>query len=53
LYPGKNQIDFVKYKFLLVNNYIYKSEDEMRTGSKPEATHYIYDTHTPITCSTP
>ena len=43
LYPGKNQIDFVKYKYLLVNNYIYKSEDEMRTGSKPEATHYIYD----------
>ena len=43
LYPGKNQIDYVKYKYLLVNNYIYKSEDEMRTGSKPEATHYIYD----------
>lgn len=43
LYPGKNQIDFVKYKYLVVNNYIYKSEDEMRTGSKPEATHYIYD----------
>jgi len=43
LYPGKNQIDFVKYKYLLVNNYIYKSEDEMNTGSKPEATHYIYN----------
>lgn len=43
LYPGKNQIDFIKYKYLLVNNYIYKSEAEMRTGSKPEATHYIYD----------
>lgn len=43
LYPGKNQIDYVKYKYLLVNNYIYKSEDEMVTGSKPEATHYIYD----------
>jgi hypothetical protein len=43
LYPGKNQIDFIKYKYLLVNNYIYKSEDEMLTGSKPEATHYIYD----------
>lgn len=43
LYPGKNQIDFIKYKYLLVNNYIYKSEDEMRSGSKPEATHYIYN----------
>ena len=43
LYPGKNQIDFIKYKYLIVNNYIYKSEGEMRTGSKPEATHYIYD----------
>jgi hypothetical protein len=43
LYPGKNQIDFIKYKYLLVNNYIYSSEDEMRTGSKPEATHYIFD----------
>lgn len=43
LYPGKNRIDFIKYKYLLVNNYIYSSEDEMRSGSKPEATHYIYD----------
>lgn len=43
LYPGKNQIDFIKYKYLLVNNYIYSSEDEMRSGSKPEATHYIYN----------
>jgi hypothetical protein len=43
LYPGKNQIDFVKYKYLLANNYIYMSEEEMLSGSKPEATHYIYD----------
>ena len=43
LYPGKSHIDFVKYKYLLVNNYIYKSEDEMNSGSKPEATHYIYN----------
>ena len=43
LYPGKSQIDFIKYKYLLVCNYIYKSEDEMRSGSKSEATHYIYD----------
>lgn len=43
LYPGKNLIDFVKYKYLLVNNYIYNSEDQLREGSKPEATHYIYN----------
>lgn len=43
LYPGKNQIDFIKYKYLLQNNYIYSSEDQMKTGSKPEATHYIYN----------
>jgi len=43
LYPGKNQIDFIKYKYLIVNNYIYNSEEEMRSGSKPEATHYIYN----------
>lgn len=43
LFPGKSHIDFVKYKYLLVNNYIYKSEDEMQSGTKPQATHYIYD----------
>lgn len=43
LYPGKNLIDFIKYKYLLENNYIYNSEDQMRSGSKPEATHYIYN----------
>lgn len=43
LYPGKSLIDFIKYKYLLVNNYIYTSEEEMLTGSKPEATHFIYD----------
>lgn len=43
LYPGKNQIDFVKYKYLLRNNYIYASEQEMLSGSKPEATHFIYN----------
>lgn len=46
LYPGKNLIDFVKYKYLLVNSYIYSSEGEMRSGSKPEATHYIYNEST-------
>lgn len=43
LYPGKNPLDFIKYKYLLVNSYIYNSEKEMKTGSKPLATHYIYD----------
>ena len=43
LYPGKSHLDFIKYKYLLVNNYIYSTEDEMRSGSKPEATHYIYN----------
>lgn len=43
LYPGKSLIDFVKYKYLLVNSYIYKSEEEMLSGSKPEATHFIYN----------
>ena len=43
LFPGQNLIDFVKYKYLLANSYIYKSEEEMLLGTKPEATHYIYD----------
>lgn len=43
LYPGRNLLDFVKWKYLLVNNYIYNSEKEMLTGNKPEATHYIYN----------
>lgn len=43
LFPGKSLLDFVKYKYLLVNSYIYKSEEEMRSGSKPEATHFIYN----------
>lgn len=43
LYPGKSDIDFIKYKFLLANSYIYASEDEMKEGTKSEATHYIYN----------
>lgn len=43
LYPGKSLLDFVKYKFLLVSNFVYTSEAEMKTGSKPQATHYIYN----------
>lgn len=41
--PGKNLIDFIKYKYLLVNSYIYASEEEMRSATKPQATHYIYN----------
>lgn len=43
LYPGKSLIDFIKWKYLLVNSYIYSSEEQMLTGSKPQATHYIYN----------
>lgn len=43
LFPGKSLIDFVKYKYLLVNNYIYKSEEELKSGIKSQATHYIYN----------
>lgn len=43
LYPGKNLIDFVKYKYLLLNNYIYSSEEELKNGGKADATHYIFD----------
>ena len=43
LFPGKSLVDFVKYRYLLVNNYIYKSEEEMLSGVKSQATHYIYN----------
>lgn len=43
LYPGRNLLDFIKYRYLSVSKYIYKSEQEMLTGTKPEATHYIYN----------
>lgn len=43
LYPGKNDLDFIKYKYLLQSSFIYSSEEEMLSGSKPEATHYIYN----------
>jgi hypothetical protein len=43
LNPGKNLMDFIKYKYLLVSQYVYSSEEEMRTGVKTEATHYIFD----------
>lgn len=43
LFPGKNLLDFIKYKYLQANSYIYKSEEEMLSGIKPEATHYIYN----------
>lgn len=43
LYPGKSLIDFIKWRYLSVSSYVYASEEEMQTGSKPEATHFIYN----------
>lgn len=43
LYPGKSLMDFVKYKFLLASNFVYVSEEEMQAGTKPQATHFIYN----------
>lgn len=43
LYPGKNPIDFIKWKYLSVSAYVYSSAEQMKEGSKPEATHYIYN----------
>lgn len=43
LFPYRSHIDFIKWKYLLVNSYIYKSEKEMKMGTKPEATHFIYN----------
>lgn len=43
LYPGRSLVDFVKYKYLQTNKYVYKSEEEMQSSSKPEASHFIYD----------
>lgn len=43
LYPGKNILDFIKYKYLLKSKFVYTSESEMLSGSKPMATHYIYN----------
>lgn len=43
LFPNQSMMDFIKYKYLQASSYIYKSEEEMLTGSKPQATHYIYN----------
>ena len=43
LFPGKNILDFIKWKYLLVSDFVYSSEEEMMTGMKPSATHYIYN----------
>ena len=43
LHPGRNLMDFIKYKYLLVSQYVYKSEEEMKMGTKTEATHHIFD----------
>lgn len=43
LFPGRNLLDFVKWKYLKKSNYVYSSEQEMLKGHKTEATHYIYN----------
>lgn len=43
LYPGKSDLDFVKYRFLTKSKFVYASEQDMLAGGKPQATHYIYD----------
>lgn len=43
LYPSSDILDFFKYKYLLASNYIYSSEEEMNSGAKPEATHFIFN----------
>lgn len=43
LLPGKYELDFIKWKYLLVSKYIYLSEEELLSGCKPQATHYIYN----------
>lgn len=43
LYPGRNLIDFIKWKYLLQSKYVYISESEIKEATKPEATHFIYN----------
>ena len=43
LYPGRNEMDFIKYRWLLESKFVYSSEQEIIEGGKSEATHFIYD----------
>jgi len=43
LYPDRNNIDFIKYKWLRKSKFIYSSEEELKEGGKPQATHFIYN----------
>jgi hypothetical protein len=43
LSPTANLLDFIKYRYLQKSRFIYISEEEMLSGTKPEATHFIYD----------
>lgn len=43
LYPYRNPLDYIKWKFLLVSDYVYDSEKAMEEGGKTQATHFIYD----------
>lgn len=43
LYPYNNILDFIKWKYLLRSDFVYVSEEEMKNGTKPMATHYLYN----------
>ena len=43
LHPYRSILDFLKWKYLLVSSYVYKNKEEIKTGSKTGATHYIYN----------
>lgn len=43
LMPGRNILEFIQWKYLLVSKFVYCSESDILTGLKPEATHYIYN----------
>ena len=43
LYPYRSPLDYIKWKFISVSEYVYSSESEMEEGGKPQATHYIFN----------
>ena len=43
LYPYNSILDFIKWKYLQKSSFVYASEQEMREGVKPQATHFLYN----------
>lgn len=43
LWPGKNLLHLIQWRYLSNHTQIYKSEQEMLEGGKNSATHYMYD----------